>query len=342
MIPLGPVVARSRMKAARAGVWSYVSDPARRAEWWPELELETRIGGEIAERWSEGSGDDAVSRDAAGRVDVWVEGHAVGFTWREAGDPRDTAVLLTLRTQGGETGVTVTETGFDALPAPAERAAASQQGWEVLLAALSQAIDAGVAAGIITAEAPPAPAAEPEGVAAADTGGARIAEATIADAASPDTGDEVGSDETVPVARLPREGAGHGPSGAIELAPEEVDGEVVETETEVSLELDAEPQLGEHLELGTASVQIIEPDAAAEPDAGDGAASGAAEADAGAEAEGAETAAGPAETEAAETAADPDPSAGVSDLPRQSKRRAEPEADSLTGDPDFDALIRGL
>ncbi len=307
MIPLGPVVARSRMRAARTGVWSFVSDPVRRAEWWPELELETRIGGRIAERWSEGSGDDAVSRDAAGQVDVWVEGHAVGFTWREAGDTRDTAVLLTLRSQAGETGVTVTETGFDALPAPAERAAASQQGWEVLLAALAKAIDAGVAAGIITAEDPPAPAA-------------------------PDA--EAPSDETVPVARLPRDDSDSAPAGAIELAPEEVDGEVFETESELVLEVDAEPQLGEHLELDTGSVQIIN----AEDADDDAAADGSTATDTETEAAESDALAEPV----ADAVADPQASDEATDLPKQSKRRHEPEADSFTGDPDFDALIRGL
>lgn len=151
MIPLGPVVARSRVNAARAAVWAYLSEEALRGEWWPELRLEPKVGGEVSERWSEGEGDDAVSRDASGTVDVWVDGHAIGFTWRESGDPRDTAVLVTLRSQGYETGITVTETGFDALPSPAERAAASQEGWAVLLRDLTEAVRVAVESGTIGA-----------------------------------------------------------------------------------------------------------------------------------------------------------------------------------------------
>ena len=152
MIPLGPVVARSRVNAARAAVWAYLSEDALRGEWWPELRLEPKVGGEVSERWSEGEGDDAVSRDASGTVDVWVDGHAIGFTWRESGDPRDTAVLVTLRSQGYETGITVTETGFDALPSPAERAAASQEGWAVLLRDLTEAVRVAVESGTIGAD----------------------------------------------------------------------------------------------------------------------------------------------------------------------------------------------
>ena len=147
MIPLGPVVARSRVRAPRAAVWATVIDPELRQTWWPELHLEPRLGGAVAERWTETSGDSAVTRDASGDVDVWVEGHAIGFRWSEAGDDHSTAVLVTLRSQGPETGITVTETGFDVLPSPAERAAASQDGWQVLLADLVASVEAAVAAG---------------------------------------------------------------------------------------------------------------------------------------------------------------------------------------------------
>lgn len=156
MIPLGPVVARSLLRAARTAAWAYLSEPERRAEWWPELQLEPNVGGAISERWSESTGETSVSRDASGTVDVWVEGHALGFRWREAGDERETAVLVTLRTQGEETGITVTETGFDALPEAAARAAASQDGWQVLLRDLTTALEAAVAEGRIESPAPAA------------------------------------------------------------------------------------------------------------------------------------------------------------------------------------------
>ncbi|MBL3687963.1 SRPBCC domain-containing protein [Leucobacter zeae] len=180
MIPLGPVVARSRVKASRADTWSYLVDSDLRTEWWPELRLEPGVGGAVAEQWSEGAGDESVSRDASGAVDVWVEGHAIGFTWREAGDDRDTAVLLTLRTQSGGTGITITETGFDALPSPAERAAASQEGWKVLLGDLTAAIDAAVDSGALAAATV---------VGGAAVGGAAVGDAVAGGAAAAADGD---------------------------------------------------------------------------------------------------------------------------------------------------------
>lgn len=227
MIPLGPVVARSRVKAIRAAVWSYLADSGRRSEWWPELRLEEGIGGSIVsqpvvepaveptvdsvgerggEQGSDGSDGASTGRQAEGTVDVWVEGHAVGFTWREAGEDRGTAVLMTLRSQGPETGVTITETGFDALSVPAERAAAAQRGWHELLAGLGAAVEA--------------------------AGRVRSSEASSS------------------------------PSGALEIAPEVVDGEVddagiVEIEI-VEIEVEAEPQVGDHLELDTGSVPVVD------------------------------------------------------------------------------------
>lgn len=183
MIPLGPVVARARLQATRAAAWVYLADADRRAEWWPELRLEPQVGGAIGERWSEDTGETSVSRDASGTVDVWVDGHAIGFTWREAGDQRDTAVLLTLRSQGDETGITVTETGFDGLPDSAARAAGSQDGWQVLLRDLSLAVTAAAESGTLpavthlTAAEPgePAPAA---GAGSTDPGDAEPQPAT--------------------------------------------------------------------------------------------------------------------------------------------------------------------
>lgn len=228
MIPLGPVVARSRVGVARAAAWTYLVEQDRRAEWWPELHLEARVGGAVSERWSEGEGDEAVSRDASGAVDVWVEGHAVGFTWREAGDERDTAVLITLRTQGLDTGITVTETGFDALPAAGERAAASQEGWQVLLRDLVTALEAAQAAGAF-------------GERETHSAGAGAADAGADDAAG---------------------------AGELEVAAPEVDGEIDDTAASAEasaadadeIELDAEPTVGDHPELETGPVAVVAAD----------------------------------------------------------------------------------
>jgi uncharacterized protein YndB with AHSA1/START domain len=143
MIPVGPVTARRHASVSRESLWTCLADPEHRADWWPDLELEPRVGGIIAERWAEGDGDDFVERDASGEVDVWVVGHAIGFWWLGAGDHASTSVLISLLSDSGETIVTVTETGFDAFADGAHRVRASAEGWAVLLDDLIAAIEAG-------------------------------------------------------------------------------------------------------------------------------------------------------------------------------------------------------
>ena len=314
MIPLGPVVARSRLRAERTAAWSYLSEADRRAEWWPELELEPRVGGAISERWSEESGETSVSRDASGAVDVWVEGHAIGFRWREAGDERDTAVLMTLRTQGMDTGITVTETGFDALPDAAARAAASQDGWQVLLRDLTAALEAAVADGRIAAPlaipepAEEEPAAEPQ---AAQEAGDAAAAAGEAEPAGEGAADESSVDET-----------GTGESDAEVVDAEVVDAEVVEAEESRTEEVDAQAE--------------------AEP--------AEAEADADADEEANDTiriepltpeAAAQIEAAVAETEAEAEPEVEATE-PEPEPTEPEPaEPEPTTAELDFDALIRG-
>ncbi|RZT66335.1 SRPBCC family protein [Leucobacter luti] len=307
MIPLGPVVARSRLRAARTAAWAFLANSDYRAQWWPELRLEPQVGGEISERWTEDTEEESVSRDASGTVDVWVEGHAIGFTWREAGDLRDTAVLLTLRSQGAETGITVTETGFDALPDSAERAAASQDGWQVLLRDLSGAIDRAVEDGWLEAvpvaaaasDAAPTDSVSPaqeEGADVADAGAEADAadEADQAGAAGAEDADDAGVADADAAAPLDADTA---PIHAVTVATEPADAESPDAELS-----DPEP--------GEAAPGDAEP-GDAEP----------------ADAESTDTEPGDAEPTDAEAAgAEPEEAAAES---------------SPTGDPDFDALIRG-
>ncbi|KTR82125.1 hypothetical protein NS354_11435 [Leucobacter chromiiresistens] len=282
------------MGVARAAAWTYLVEPDRRAEWWPELQLDARVGGAVAEQWSEGEGDAMVSRDASGTVDVWVEGHAVGFTWRESGDERDTAVLITLRTQGVDTGITVTETGFDALPAAGERAAASQEGWQVLLRDLKSALEAAQAAGAFGereqwgAGAASAAAAGAGAAIAADaaTGADASADADADASADADADADAGADADTDASAGADASAGSG--GELEVREPEVDGEIDEvddalaaagpSEDAAAIEVDAEPAVGDHPELETNPVTVIADDesdaarggAGAEPDSGRG------------------------------------------------------------------------
>lgn len=208
MIPLGPVVARSRTKASRATVWAYLTDAGLRNEWWETLQLEPNVGGTVqAQR---GDGVDA------GAIDVWVAGHALGFTWQRADEERGTAVLVTLRSQGYFTGVTITETGFDALTNGAARADAAGREWNRFVEAL--------AAASLDDDAAAASQAEPVVVEPA------VFESAVVEPA------------------------------ALEIAAVEIEGELAEDPqheaVEIAVEIDAEPAVGDHLELVTGPVEI--------------------------------------------------------------------------------------
>ncbi len=137
MAAVGPVIARKRARASRETAWSYIADPELRQTWWPDAEFEVVLGGAIAERWSDGEDSDSPSRNAVGVVDVLIAGHAFGFRWRDGADEHETAVLLTLRSQGAETDLMVTETGFGRFPDAFERTADAQQSWIELLSDLA-------------------------------------------------------------------------------------------------------------------------------------------------------------------------------------------------------------
>lgn len=250
MIPLGPVVARSRMNAARATVWAHLTDPGLRLKWWDSLELEPGVGGAVRATGEAG--------ELAGVVDVWVAGHALGFTWNAPGAERGTAVLMTLRSQGYQTGITVTETGFDALADGAARAELAGREWTRFVEALGDAslveIDerAAGAAGVAGASAAAgvAAGAAADGNAGADSDSASEAGAEVeADAAeAPEAAGAPGAAEA--------DVAASSDTSELELAPLELEGELAVDAGEEPIEVDAEPGLGDHLELVTGPIEL--------------------------------------------------------------------------------------
>ena len=232
MIPLGPVVARSRTKASRASVWAHLTDPNLRSEWWQALQLEPGLGGavhSVVTADGDSAGDQA--RELEGSIDVWVAGHALGFTWQVPGEERGTAVLITLRSQGHHTGVTVTETGFDALPEGAVRADAAGRDW-------GRFVDALTAASL--AEVDDVAAGGSTGV-AASTSAASTSAATAEFAVANDTSE-------------------------LELAPLEIEGEIAAAPDDAPIEIDAEPNVGDRLELATGPVEVQDNTAASATD----------------------------------------------------------------------------
>ncbi|KAM9864191.1 hypothetical protein ACIFOC_03097 [Leucobacter aridicollis] len=210
MAVVGPVIARMRAKAPRETAWQYIAHPELRAEWWPDVELDVVFGGAVAERWTAENGE-AASRNAVGTVDVLIEGHALGFRWRDGDDPHETAVLITFRSHGDETDIMVTETGFGVFPDAFERTADAQQSWIDLLtdyvasipSVTSEAVAIGDEAGVSTVEAiadgdgdaAPVEGVPVEGVPAEELGEAAEADLVDAVTEAADVADAGGTDE---------------------------------------------------------------------------------------------------------------------------------------------------
>ncbi|MFA5606126.1 MAG: SRPBCC domain-containing protein [Leucobacter sp.] len=323
MIPLGPVVARARVRAPRTGVWTYLVEGAPRQTWWPAASLETHLGGAITAQNVVASGEGAGSR--TGEVDVWVEGHAIGFRWREAESENATSVLITLRSQGSDTGVTVTETGFDALDGAASRAAASLGAWEDLLAKLVSAVSsdaAGVEGEGSASALPAADGSEPAGAEVVVPAGAEAAAPAGAEAAvpaeaealvlpEPEVPDTDASDRTEPEVIAPKSVGTE--SAELEFAElESAEPEAAEAEAAEAIE--SETAAPETFESETAEREFVD---AVEPE------SGAAEADADVEAMAEDTGADSSET-VPDPVAEPDPVVDP-DLAPESEPEPEPE-----------------
>ncbi|MFC4223960.1 SRPBCC family protein [Lysinibacter cavernae] len=125
-MPVGPVIVRVTLPAARETVWQALVEPQRTAIWWPDLQIDAVIGGGVAEIWAEADSE----RHATGAVDIVIPGHSLGFNWQELGDAYATSVLLVIRTDGERSILTVTETGLDSLEHANRRAMEYHEGWE--------------------------------------------------------------------------------------------------------------------------------------------------------------------------------------------------------------------
>lgn len=120
----GPVIARQEIPFARLQVWQAVADHALRANWAQNLSVTPRLYGEV----SDGK--------RGGKVNLAVRGHVLGWGWGSA-EYGHTLVLLTLRTLGDNTLVTVQETGFSDCADPAAAHTAALEFWQQALQALA-------------------------------------------------------------------------------------------------------------------------------------------------------------------------------------------------------------
>ncbi|MGO1873756.1 MAG: SRPBCC domain-containing protein [Canibacter sp.] len=148
MVPVGPVIARVRVALERAKVWELISTESGREHWLPGFTIGEGLGSDVAFH--------SDAHDLNGTIDVWVTGHVIGWKWARTDEGKDTAPLITLRSQDQNTTVTITETGFDGLDSGADHARQAQENWSARLETLAEY--AGTAETDADAEPDPLPA----------------------------------------------------------------------------------------------------------------------------------------------------------------------------------------
>ncbi len=209
MIPIGPVIARARVAAAREEVWAWITDLSRRERWLPGLTLGEGLSGEVQVIADHSASGEALS----GNIDVWVAGHALGWHWA-ADEAAQTAPLVTLRSNAEGTLVTLTETGFDALENGAEAAQAAQTLWQDALDKLREL------AAVSETEAAPEPALEAEPESAFEPAPETAPEPESAPAAEPEVEAERAAEPEPEPEPQPEPEAEAEPEPELEIEPE--------------------------------------------------------------------------------------------------------------------------
>ncbi len=122
------------VRADAASVWHAIASPEQRRCWWPQLELETRVGGAVLERWRDGSGCEQWTRGAV--LDVEHE-RRLRCSWRDDGWPAATEVEIVLRREAERhTRLALRHCGWERLAGGATLRAAHREGWSLHLADL--------------------------------------------------------------------------------------------------------------------------------------------------------------------------------------------------------------
>ncbi len=126
------LVEASTIIAADAGeVWSALTDPARLEQWWPDVHLDPRAGGQLTEVWTDHDGSQKTTHGEI--LEVRPQALIV-LRWADEGWSAATDVAVTLQpAPPSGTLVTVRESGWDRLPDGDRLAAEHRQGWQMHL-----------------------------------------------------------------------------------------------------------------------------------------------------------------------------------------------------------------
>ena len=102
----GVVRVQDRFDADIETVWSALTDPARLASWWGEVEGDLRLGGEYRERVF------ASGWEGTGRVEACEAPRRLLLLHREPDQPDEQSIEITLTADGGRTTVIWEERGM--------------------------------------------------------------------------------------------------------------------------------------------------------------------------------------------------------------------------------------
>lgn len=123
--------------ATRDDLWKRIAAEHYRELWWPSSTLELANGGKVSTTLHRRDGS---ACQLNGTTDVYIEGHALGFTWRRPEERDETSVLMTLTSLMGTTQLSVLEIGFRALPESNDRISDAADHWQQRLEALSNSL----------------------------------------------------------------------------------------------------------------------------------------------------------------------------------------------------------
>lgn len=126
----------------RDRVWDFIAHDQQREQWWPQTTFELVPGGSLRSTFHNDGAQTPDTTTLSGEVDVVITGHALGFSWRRAGDPWATTALITLASLSGITQVSVVELGFMGYHDEEARIRESFAAWDERLSALEALVRA--------------------------------------------------------------------------------------------------------------------------------------------------------------------------------------------------------
>jgi len=145
------VVVEVAVAAPAAEVWRALTDDDRRHAWWPDLELEARVGGRLVERWRNGAGRAVTTSGAVLSVEP---PERLRCSWRDDDWPEATEVELVVRDERGGAVVRLEHAGWERLgDAAATLADAHADGWRMHLADLKAYAESAAEPALRTAHA---------------------------------------------------------------------------------------------------------------------------------------------------------------------------------------------